>query len=263
MRANLRSSLSVLVLAALLGACGSESTLLEPKAAEPRTLEDALGLIGVRSIPDALTPVYGVGMGVPVGVPAWGCVYGASTGSFVCAPETYEGFTIASSYTLLDAAGKPQSAYGATTTAAIRAVIDVDLGAKGAGSEFVIDNHHEVELTGLLTETRVLNGTSSEHVKGTFSYNGVPYPVDVTASTRMTDLVVRRPGTTGGTGWAPAAGTVTFESSAALGAGLPPATARVTMTFNGTSTVSIVATIGGVTRQCSYDPNAMRVPACT
>jgi hypothetical protein len=250
MSTPLRARLAALALIVATAACGSDSSV-GPGGGTPLTLTEVLNELSIAGIADAITPFTTV-VGSPAGAfESAGCSYGAGTQSFVCPTVTFEGLTLAQSYSLLDAGGSPQSAYDAAKTAAVRAKSSITGQTAASNYALVVDAQQDLTLGALLSESHTLDGTSSVHVTGTVSSGGVTSPVDVTASTRLDELVLpRRPWTAAP--W-PRSGTVAVETTYVPGVGLPPITRRVTMTFSGTSQVAVVVTSGGVTIQCTLD----------
>jgi hypothetical protein len=96
------------------------------------------------------------------------CTYVAASQSFTCPTQTVNGVTITLSYTLLDAAGHPQSSPNIATTAAVRTLSTVKgtltllPGNAGAISgTLTLDRTEDMTLSGLLTGVHTLNGTAS------------------------------------------------------------------------------------------------------
>ena len=241
---------AALVLTVVAGACGSDSSVA-PVTTQPATLPEIFAELSIADMAGKLAPIAGLdGAAPPSAFATWDCPYAAATQSFVCPTQTVEGYSVSQSYALLDAAGTPQSAFDPTRTAAVRATSAVAGTQKGRNGSLTLDAKQELTLSGLLTGTHTLNGTATLHATGTASYSGVSSPVDVNAKTTITNL--RLPPKSSSTSW-PTSGTITVESVSALGSGLPSGTSKVAMTFNGTSTVSVVMTLGSITLSCSVD----------
>ncbi len=174
------------------------------------------------------------------------CAYSASTQGFACPTFTSNGLTISATFFLLDAAGHFQSAPDPATTAAIRTVTDVSgttkLDQGGTSGSMTLTNHQDMTLSGLLTGTHVLNGTARMHSDLTLTAPGPMHAVvdqtSVTANVTMPTAGRSSP-------W-PTSGTITNDASTTdqTGSQSVAGTIHSVLTFNGSSTVTIVTTIG-------------------
>jgi hypothetical protein len=256
---RVRLLLSVATLVVATSACGSDSSV-GPGGGTRLTLTEVLNELSIAGVADVVAPFAAV---VPSPAGAFegaGCTYGAGTQSFVCPTVTFEGLTLTQSYSLLDAGGSPQSAYDAAKTAEVRGKSSITGRTTRSNYDLVADAQQDLTLGALFSESHTLDGTSSVHVTGTVSSGGVAAPVDVTASTKLDKLVLPvRPWRT--TPW-PRSGTVTVETTHVPGVGLPPITRRITLTFNGTSQVAVVATSGSVTINCTMDLTTAPTAGC-
>jgi hypothetical protein len=248
------------VLTVATGACGSDSSVA-PLETQPATLPEIFAELSVAGMAGKLAPIAGLDGAAPLsGFATWDCAFTAAAQSFVCPTQTVEGYTVSQSYALLDAAGTPQSAFDPTRTAAVRAKSAVAGTQTGQGGSLTIDAQQELTLSGLLTGTHTLNGTATLHATGTAIYAGVSSPVDVNAKTTIANLVL--PPKSSSTSW-PTSGTITVESVSALGSGLPSGTSKVAMTFNGTSRVNVVVSLGNITVSCSVDLAKSEATSCS
>lgn len=176
------------------------------------------------------------------------CAFNSGTGTFVCPSTTVNGITISRSFQLLDASGQPQSAYSRATTAAVRTVTDLSgtitstTGTATTTVTFVA--HDDATLSGLLTGTHTLNssGNSTAAITG----GGLTHNVATTQT--ITNLVLpRRDSET------------RYPQSGSIATGITVSSAgithtlQVTLTFNGTSTATLVISTGGLSQTCTID----------
>lgn len=172
------------------------------------------------------------------------CLYSASSSRFVCPARTAGGLTFRSSYQLLDAAGRPQAEFSATTTAAIRTISEMlgTLGAvAGVTSGITVESRGEQVLSGLLTGTHIVNGI----VNSTHTMTVAERTFTTIARSTTTDLVMPRRGS--GSHW-PQSGSIASEIETGDGYA-----SRTRMTFNGTSIVTLELTTAAGTRTCTVD----------
>jgi hypothetical protein len=235
---------TVLASALAIGACGDSTA---PKLA-PMTIDSVLVEFAETQALGASGLIIAGNFGGFASVPTSACPYDAATQRFVCAPVTIDGFTTTRYYQLLDASGNPQSAFNRATTSAFRTVSDVD----GSLTETVDDEelgpvsvsmtitgHDDQTLGGFLVGTHVLNGTSSSNL--TFDIDGEALSLALVSDTKALVLPAR------GSGKYPVSGSIeTQVTSQGVGT-------TITMTFNGTSTVLMTITSGGVTTSCNVD----------
>jgi hypothetical protein len=254
----------VLLAAAALAACGSDGATA-PDAPPSFDVERAFAGLAVPAGAGLAALGAGAGIGLPAGLGGLagpgaaglrGCAWDAGAQAFACAPVTAAGLTRTASYTPLDARGAPQPSPGRATTAAVRVVTTTDgtvaaPGLPGApGGAFAVAGREEATVRGLLAGPRTLDAASTLTVRG--AAGGVALRVtQTTAGLALSDAP---------SGW-PSSGTVTFEVSD-LAAG---ALARQVITFDGTSTVTVLATAAGLTRRCTLDlaagPGSLRCVA--
>lgn len=177
------------------------------------------------------------------------CPYNAGTKYFVCPSQSASGLTVDASYQLLDGNGNPMPIFNSTTVAGIRYVVDVN-GAidAGEGTTIGIASHDEQVVTGLQTATRTVNGSGSTDLS--MVIDGQTLSITSTRST--SNLVLP---SEPGPGKYPASGSISFTATA------DQVTYSATMTFNGTSTVSIVSTLDGTTQTCTYNLATPETPA--
>lgn len=248
MFSRFRARLSVAALAVVAGACGSDSSTA-PIETQPATLDQALTELALPAIA-AAGPSF-VDIGGTAALDPSRCPYAAASQSFVCTPINESGVTVNQSFTLLSASGAKQSAFDQASTAAVRANTTIAGTLVEAGTSLTIDGQQELTLSGLLTGPHTLNGSSLLKLKGTISNGTTSLPLDVAVSTTITNLVLPANTAAGAEIW-PKSGTIVVESSGTV-SGFPAGTTRLTMTFNGTSTVSLTITGPGVSQSCLVD----------
>jgi hypothetical protein len=252
---RVRTYLSALALAVVAGACGSDSSVAP--TSQPITLDQALTELSIPALSAAAESFGGVAAVAPALVPSR-CAFEASSQSFVCMPLTANGLTITQSYTLFSASGAKQPAFDKATTASVRANTAVAGTVLEGGTSLTIDGQQELTLSGLLTGTHTLDGTSTTHISGTVASGSTQLPLTSTITTKITGLVL--PATSGdGQKW-PSSGTIVIESSTALGP-VTPAVTRLTLTFSGTSTVTVTIVGPGISQTCKVDL-ANKAPTC-
>jgi len=254
---------------AVIAGCRSNDTT-GPNSGNTLDLSSLIGEMGMATL-GASSGVAGVGAVGGFAVPAMApvvpstCQYSASVQGFTCAPFTSNGITVNATLFLLDAAGHFQSQPDAATTAAIRNVTDVQGTMKfdqsGTGGSVTLTSHQDLTLSGLLTDTHVLNGSSTSHsdltVTGTSALHGVTDTKTVTANVTVSKS----------SRW-PTAGTVTSDAttSSQIGSVSVAGTTHSVLTFNGSSVVTMTTTITtGSTpfsSTCKIDLSGAAVPVC-
>jgi hypothetical protein len=257
MLARSRPGFFALALAALVGACGSDSSTA-PKIA-PATLDQALAELSSPAVTSGSHAFYDVGATAPALLLSR-CPYTAAAQSFVCTPFSASGVTINQAFTLLTASGAKQSAFDEATTAAVRVNTTVAGTVSSGGTNLTIDGQQELTLSGLISGLHTLNGASSTTLTGTIANGTSTVPIDVTVTTSIVNLVLPA-NTTPGTPIWPASGTVTVQASGTV-AGIPTGTQKVAMIFSGTSTVDVTVTGSGISKSCKVDLSKVTAPSC-
>jgi hypothetical protein len=230
----------------------SEGT--SPDANDDVSLEEALSELSTVGVyaGAGLAPA-GVGMTGVSAPPPEACPFDATTEFFICPERSHEGIVMNRRYQLLDASGSSLPSFDAATVFGIRSIVDASgtmqrPGLNGSTLTLTIEAHDDQTLTGLGTATRTVNGTGTSEI--TTTHDG---QTRTTTSTRTTENLVLP----SGPGAYPPSGTI---SNTATSEGM---TFSSTMTFNGTSTVTIVFSFNGVTNTCTYDlANRMSPPVC-
>jgi hypothetical protein len=241
-----------LALATLAAACGADSSTAP---AAPVTLDQALSELSTPAL-SAAAASFDAGQPAVPALAASRCAYQASSQSFTCTPVVASGVTVTQSFTLFDGAGAPQSAFDQATTSAVRANTSVAGTFQQGAQQFTVDGQQELTLSGLRDAIHTLDGTSTVHVTAV----GGTLPFETTVTTTITGLKLQPPTADGTHPW-PKAGTIVVENSTSIG-GASPAVIRATITFNGTSKVSVTLVGPGVSGSCTMDL-ASQAPSCS
>jgi len=257
MLVRFRPGFFALALAAAVGACGSDSSTAPNTT--PATLDQALAELSIPAIGSASGVFFDAGATAPA-LLASRCPYVAASQSFVCTPYSADGVTIDQAFSLLTASGAKQSAFDEISTAAVSVNTTVAGTVTGGGSDLTVDGQQTLTLSGLLTGLHTLNGTSTLTLAGTFSDGTTTFPIDVTVTTSIANLVLPA-NTTPGTPIWPTSGTVTVQASGTV-ADIPTGTQKLTMIFLGSSTVDVTVTGNGISKSCKVDLSKTTDPIC-
>ena len=249
-----RRQLSVLALAVVAGACGSDST--SPTNYPPATLDQALAELSIPALSAGGASFVDVGAG-GLSLDPTSCPYSPTVQSFVCSPISESGVTINQSFTLLSASGAKQPAFDPASTNAVRANTTVGGTLAEQGTTLTVNGQQELTLSGLVSGPHVLNGTSTISLAGTVADETSTYPVNITVTTTIANLVLP-PDATSQT-W-PSSGTITVDVNGSIGP-VSVSQARTTIKFNGTSTVDVTVSGGGLSKSCKVDL-AVAEPVC-
>ena len=253
MLVRFRRQLSVLALAVVAGACGSDST--GPTNYPPATLDQALAELSIPALSAGGTSFVEIEGGPSLDPTS--CPYSAAVQSFVCTPISESGLTVNQSFTLLNASGGKQSAFDPASTNAVRANTTVGGTLVDLGTSVSVDGQQELTLSGLISGPHVLNGTSTISLAGTVEDETSTYPVDIEVTTTIANLVL--PPNATAQAW-PSSGKITVELNGSAGP-ISFTQARTTITFTGTSTVDVTVTGGGLSKSCKVNL-AVSEPVC-
>ena len=243
-----RRHLPSLALAAVV-ACGGDSATA-PTSYPPATLDQALAELSIPALSAGDNSFVDLGAAAPSLDPTR-CAYSATVQSFVCTPISESGITINQSFTLLTSSGAKQSAFDAATTDAVRANTTVAGTLVEQGTSLNLSGQQQITLSGLVSGPHVLNGTSTLTAAGTVVDGTTSYPVNITVATSIANLVLPAHESTSSQLW-PSSGSVTVDVNGSIGP-VSVSQARTIITFNGTSTVNVTMTGGGVTKSCKVD----------
>lgn len=244
-------------------ACASD------RATGPATTFDVTQVLGSAALPatvglTALGALSGAptaalaGLVGPSTTAARNCAWNDGTQAFTCAAVSANGLTTTFAYTPLDAQGAPQRTPDRATTAAVRTTsttqgtFTIPSATGAAVGSLTVDQRQETTIRGLLTGPRTLDGTMTMTSAGTFTGQSLP-------GTRVTQTTAGLVLPDGASPW-PTAGTVTTD---VVDVATGQSVGQQVMTFNGTSTVTLVMTSAGVTQRCTLDLAATSAPGTT
>jgi hypothetical protein len=241
-----RSSVSTIVAAVAVVACGSEST--GPTSYAPSTLSQALSELSIPALAVGGLSLAGIDGPAPSLSPL-ACPYSAADQGFVCAPISSGGITIGQSFTLYGASGL-QSSFDPASTSSIHATTLVNGNSVGRGTSLTVSGRQETTLADLVSGPHLLNGWSAIRIDGTVSDETSTYPVSVTVNTSIVDLVLP-PNADGAQVW-PSSGKITGDINGTIGPTY--LSQRTEITFTGTSSAYVgVSGTGGGTKSCKVD----------
>ena len=244
MKSKIRILLASVVAPAVLIAGCRSSDATGPSSGQTLDLSSLIGEMGIASVGVAAGAAGVGGVAIPTMPPVVpsSCQYSAAIQGFSCATFTSNGITLDATFFLLDATGHFQSQPDAATTAAIRTVTDLkgttSLDQAGTVGSMTLTNHQDMTLSGLLTDTHVLNGSSTSHSDITLSapssLHGVTDSKTVTANVAMPKS----------SRW-PASGTIATDATTTsqFGSQSVTGTTHSVLTFNGSSVVTMTMTI--------------------
>ena len=248
MKVRALRGMSFVIVAAFAAAC-SDSTAPDR---QPADLGAVLTQMSLPSVAAAVVPDMPATPTVSAPTPS-SCSYDAGTQRFNCPVVTATGVTFTRWFTLLDAAGTPQSQFDAATTNAVHMNSSLMGNFTANGSTVTVAGNEDLTLSGLLSGVHTLAGTSLVNMNGTDARSGAPYILSV--STTVNDLVLPD---SRADKW-PKSGSVTVDATHALAG--TTTTSHLTAVFNGTSKVNVSLTSGGITLSCIVDL-ASQNPGC-
>ena len=266
-----RSPLALVVAGTVLAGCSGSDAPTAPTAGEPVNVAQLFGELAPPGATNAL--LLSSGLSLPATSAAIGasCPYDAASKSFVCAPVTSSGLTVTTSYQLLDAAGKPQDASAdRRTTAAMHTVSTIagtltlppGTGTTAAGP-LTISGKQDMTLSGLLGSTHTLNGTATTTMRGTFTLGSAVTTLSTATTQTMRNVVYPAAAATASAPQYPTSGTITIDGTSTFGTATPAVTTHLEMTFNGTSTATLIMSTGGSTERCTINLATQAPPVCT
>jgi hypothetical protein len=246
---------------AVLSGCSGTT---EPGNNPSLTLDNVLAETNSTQLFSTSGMAAGAGLFLPVPTtlapPPSNCPFNTSSNTFVCPSRTFSGLTSTMYFQLLDQSNQPLSEFNPSTVAAIRTVTDMS-GTLGSGSNLPVSinltRHAEQTLSGLQTDHHTLNGTATTNYSGSIATASGTSTMNMTSKETTTDLVL--PPRDGTNHW-PLSGSISMEMTS--GSGPTAFTSSTTMTFNGTSKVTITSNFGGGTRTCALDLSAPTPLGC-
>ncbi|HEY4305156.1 MAG TPA: hypothetical protein VGM82_11845 [Gemmatimonadaceae bacterium] len=251
---------------AVLASCGSDSAT-SPTTSAATSLTAA---ISQTSVVDANTFASGrtlasqsntTANATPTFDPA-ACAFSATDNSFTCPSKTASGLTFQLKYFLYNSSGVAMTAYDAASTAAVRTVWDASgtFSTTGANASALQWTHHsDLTLNGLLSTSRTLSGSSTDH--GVFDTGSGASAVHAVLDAAGSATSVVLPATTGAY---PSSGLLATDITASTTSNgfSTTATARGTLAFNGTNFALLTLTSGAGTKACTIDLSGATAPRC-
>jgi len=183
------------------------------------------------------------------------CTFNSSSGSLECAVETQRGLTVNRSVAFATANGTVQSAFDSLTTNTINVKVTVSGSVTRRDSALTTVQHSsDRTVSGLASGStqRTVNGSSAGKETTTGNDSAGAFTVQRTMGDTITNVVI--PNTTAsGSPAFPTSGTVMRSMSITLNhAGTTSSRSRrEVITYNGTSTATLVITEDGTTRTCT------------
>lgn len=252
-----------LALAAFAAACGGDGTGPSGDALDDASAAAIVGLpLSAGALP-ANSLVTPLGVAAP---PAPVCRYQEGGGRYECDPVTSDGVTLTRSYAFLDAAGRPQRRFDPVATASINTRFHIAGTTTRTGPAFTIDRRGDMTVSGLqgAETTQIINGVESGTTTVTGSTGFGRIATSTTSNDTTLNLVVPippRPPAPPAPGERPApiwplsgkrisnqTGSSSLDGGTSISRDM-----RQVITYNGTSVVTIEATIDGTTRTCQID----------
>jgi hypothetical protein len=184
------------------------------------------------------------------------CSYSSATGFFVCPTVTSGSLTFTSMYRLIDAAGNSQSKPdGLTSAIETKTTISGTISSTVPGStetsgSYTIDGVTDHTLSGIRSDTHVLNGGSTMIVQGSIQVGTTTIPIDDKQTETTSNLVL--PSAKKGQRW-PQSGTITIDEVSNPSDPQLADTNHVVITFNGTSVVTLTLSNAFGTFTCHFD----------
>lgn len=217
------------------------------------TFTDARALLGT---PGPATPTFDPSQ----------CTYTPIDQSFTCPARTSNGLTYTLKYFLYDVGGASLATVDPIRASKLRAVFDITgstpVSQSTASAGTIRVNHHsDMTMSGLLTSTRVLAGTSRDADTLTSGSGAMLLTTTFGSTGSTTNLAL--PNST--TNPYPASGTIVADivgSTKLDDSFSASSSAHTTLTFNGTSTATLTFTSGTSTRTCAIDLSGKTSPKC-
>jgi hypothetical protein len=258
MRPIVRPGFALFVAGALLVASCSEPTApSDPGTADLTSLLNDMSLGNVPGASAVGSPVAGVVLATGPSVAANACTFSSDAGQFVCPTVTVNGLTFTRKFILRDATGHVQSQFG-PSVASIQSLTTVkgtvtSSSQPGGSGTFTVDRSEDMTLTGIHTENRTLNGGASSKLDGTIVGPSGSLQLSISSTETTEKLVLPKPRSSNR--W-PQSGTITSVMEMSMtpnGQQRIASSSRHTITFNGTSVVTITITSGFGTGTCTID----------
>lgn len=184
------------------------------------------------------------------------CTYNDATGFFVCPTVTTGSLTVSRMYRFIDAAGhsqpKPDAQTSAfeTKTTVSGTVTQTTTAPRASTSTYTINSASDQTLTDLRAENHTLNGVTTTAIQGTLQLGTTTLALDEHHTETTSNLVL--PNVRKGQKW-PLSGTISIEETTNNFDSSGDATFETTITFNGTSKVTITFSGPFGSSSCTVD----------
>jgi len=184
------------------------------------------------------------------------CTYTEATGFFVCPTVTSGSLTISRMYRFIDAAGhsqpKPDAQTSAfeTKTSVTGTLTSTTTQPRQSTGSYTINSTSDQTLTGLRAENHTLNGLTTTTIQGTLEVGTTTLALDEHLKETTSNLVLPNPRK--GQKW-PLSGTITIEDTSNDFDPTSPATYTTTITFSGTSKVTLTFSGPFGSSSCTID----------
>jgi hypothetical protein len=184
------------------------------------------------------------------------CAFDATSGRVACDPLMRDGLTVTRSAQYTDASGAAQQAFDSLTTNTVNlqvAVTGTRIRRDGDTSQVQHASDRTVTGLGSGSTERTINGTSAGMETTTGSDSVGSFNAVRTIGDTIQDVVVPAGSASGATSY-PTAGTITRSMQVTVTyAGQSPSSSsrREVVTFNGSSTATVVVTKDGTTENCT------------
>jgi hypothetical protein len=184
------------------------------------------------------------------------CALESATLTFVCGELSGGGLTLNQRYTLLDAAGTKQSSFDPKSTTGVSVTSAVTGTTVRDGTSITVDGQQMLDLTGLGSAQHTLNGSSLTLTTLVDPARAGHPPVKTTVKTTIANLVIPVLPPDKPQPW-PLSGTVDIRSLSDYGETLPTGgtttVSIATITFHGSSLVTLTVTFPGGIRTCQVN----------
>ena len=185
------------------------------------------------------------------------CTYNDATGFYVCPTVTTGSLTVSRMYRFIDGAGHSQPKPDAQTSAfevkstVSGTVTTTTTDPRASTSNYTINSTSDQTLSGLHAENHTLSGLTTTTIEGTLQSGGTTLTLDEHLTETTSNLVL--PNAKKGQKW-PLSGTIALdETTNDFDPSLGTVTYRTTITFNGTSKVTLTFSGPLGTSSCTVD----------
>jgi hypothetical protein len=236
-------------LLALGGACSSDVTAPSSPATSLDEIFTEASLSSISGVNGGLAPVPVSTFAMPA--PST-CSF--SGGAFICPTVTIGELQFSRKFTLFDENGVVQSQFVSGKTSRIRFESNAHGVVTSGTTGFVVDQSHDLLVSGLTSNTHVLNGTSRTSILSVVPAGSTATPATTTLWLVFNNLELPR-----GRNAYPESGNIDLTATSSNIPGVP---FHMLLAFNGTSKVAVTSNAGGTTfPPCSLDLSVAN-PSC-